>query len=256
MSEVTKDENLTEEVEKTTQEDETAVATAVPADSVALPVSPVITEYKKRSGFKYGWYLFIKRAFDIVSSGLLFLILSPLILILLLIKWLEDFHNPVYVSWRVGKDGKPFKIHKIRTMRVGAENEKEELEAQGLNEADGPVFKIKNDPRITKIGKIYRKLSLDELIQLVDIFIGKMSVVGPRPPIQSEVDKYEEWQRHRLDVKGGLLCLWQIQHNRNDLSFNDWVKLDLEYIEKQSVWLDLKIIFKGAYMVVFDHTGE
>ena len=129
MSEVTKDGNLTDnDIKENTNkvkdvwnssadeavnmaENETAIATAIPADSVALPVSPVITEYKKRKGFKYGCYLFIKRAFDIVSSGLLFLILSPLILILLLIKWLEDFHNPVYVSWRVGKDGKPFKIH-------------------------------------------------------------------------------------------------------------------------------------------------
>lgn len=212
--------------------------------------------YKKRKGFKYGCYLFVKRLFDLFSAGILFLVLSPFLLIFLLIKWLEDFHNPVYVSWRVGKDGKPFRLFKIRTMRVGAENEKATLEAQGLNEADGPVFKIKNDPRITKVGKFYRKFSIDELLQLLNVINGTMSVVGPRPPIQSEVDKYEEWQKHRLDVKGGLLCLWQIQKNRNSLSFNDWVKLDMEYIQKQSIWLDLKIIFKGAYMVIFDHSGE
>jgi lipopolysaccharide/colanic/teichoic acid biosynthesis glycosyltransferase len=115
---------------------------------------------------------------------------------------------------------------------------------------------MKNDPRITKFGKFLRKFSIDELPQLWDIFIGKMSVVGPRPPIESEVANYTAEQLERLDVKGGLLCLWQIQHNRNELSFDDWVSLDLEYIEKRSIWLDLKIIFKGAYMVLFDHSGE
>lgn len=211
--------------------------------------------YRKK-GFKYGCYLFVKRTFDIISSGFAIIILSPILLILLLIKFLEDFHNPIYVSDRVGKDGRVFKFFKIRTMKVGADKQKEELQAQGLNEVDGPVFKIKNDPRITKVGKVYRKLSLDELLQLFNVFNGTMSVVGPRPPIPSEVEKYTEEQKHRLDVKGGLLCLWQIQHNRNEVSFEDWVKLDLEYIAKQSLWLDFKIIIKGAYMVVFDRTGE
>lgn len=125
-----------------------------------------------------------------------------------------------------------------------------------MNESDGPAFKIKNDPRITKVGKIYRKLSLDELLQLFNILNGSISVVGPRSPIPSEVAEYTEEQKHRLDVKGGLLCLWQIQHERNKLTFDEWVKLDLEYIEKQSIWLDIKIIIKGAFMVIFDHSGE
>ena len=141
-------------------------------------------------------------------------------------------------------------------MRVGADKEKQKLIDSGLNEADGPVFKIKDDPRITKVGKVYRKLSFDELPQLFNIFIGNMSVVGPRPPIPREVEEYTEEQKHRLDVKGGLLCLWQIQKNRNSISFEDWVKFDLEYIEKQNFWLDMKIIFKGAYMVLFDRSGE
>ncbi len=209
----------------------------------------------RKRGFKYGCYCFAKRTFDILSAGILFLVLSPIILILLLIKFFEDFHNPVYVSKRVGKDGKVFRFFKIRTMKVGADKEKAALEAQGLNEMDGPVFKIKDDPRITRVGRIYRKLSLDELLQLLNIIIGSMSVVGPRPPLPKEVEKYEEWHRHRLDVKGGLLCLWQIQHDRNSLGFDEWVKLDIEYIEKQSIWLDLKIIFKGAWMVLFDHSG-
>lgn len=201
-------------------------------------------------------YDFFKRFFDIVFSGIAILLLFWLILILLLVKWLEDFHNPVYVSYRVGKNGKRIKFHKIRTMCVGADEIKDELIKKGLNEADGPAFKMKDDPRITKVGKIYRKLSLDELLQLFDIFVGSMSIVGPRPPLPEEVAMYNSLQMHRLDVKGGLLCLWQIQKNRHDLSFDEWVNLDLEYIRKRSFWLDLKIIFIGAWMVVFDHSGE
>ncbi len=211
---------------------------------------------KKRKGFRYGCYLFAKRTFDILSAGILFLILSPVILLLLLIKWLEDFHNPVYVSKRVGKNGKEFRFFKIRTMCANAEKMKDELIEKGLNEADGPAFKMKDDPRITKVGKLYRKLSLDELLQLLNVINGTISVVGPRSPLPKEVAEYTPEQMHRLDVKGGLLCLWQIQKNRNSLTFDEWVKLDFEYIEKQSFWLDMKIIFKGAFMVLFDRSGE
>lgn len=269
-----------------TAEEEIAPAQACPAEepeevrqapfSVACDISPVKVDaapvsvptetdaqsaasdadFKPRSGFRYGCYLFVKRCFDIVSSFLVVVLLSWLILLCILIKWLEDFHNPIYVSKRVGKNGKIFNFYKIRTMCPNAEAMKQKLIDEGLNEADGPAFKMKNDPRITKVGKIYRKLSLDELPQLFNILNGTMSVVGPRPPIPSEVEQYTEYQKHRLDVKGGLLCLWQIQKNRNALDFDEWVRLDLEYIQKQSVWLDLKIIFKGAYMVVFDRTGE
>ena len=214
------------------------------------------TPFRPRGGFRYRCYLFVKRSFDLVSSGLMIILFSWLILLCLLIKWLEDFHNPVYVSKRVGKNGKTFKFYKIRTMCPNAEQMKQQLIDAGLNEADPPAFKMKNDPRITKVGKIFRKLSLDELPQLFNIFNGTMSVVGPRPPIPREVEEYSVYQRHRLDVKGGLLCLWQIQKNRNSLSFDEWVRLDLEYIQKQSIWLDLKIIFKGAYMVIFDRSGE
>ncbi len=212
--------------------------------------------FRPRRGFRYRCYLFVKRSFDLVSSGLMIILFSWLILLCLLIKWLEDFHNPVYVSKRVGQNGKIFKFYKIRTMCPNAEQMKQQLIDAGLNEADPPAFKMKNDPRITKVGKIFRKLSLDELPQLFNIFNGTMSVVGPRPPIPREVEEYSVYQRHRLDVKGGLLCLWQIQKNRNSLSFDEWVRLDLEYIQKQSIWLDLKIIFKGAYMVIFDRSGE
>ena len=141
-------------------------------------------------------------------------------------------------------------------MCLDADTMKDALIKEGKNEVDGPAFKMKNDPRITKFGKFLRKTSLDELPQLWNIFNGTMSIVGPRPPIPTEVKEYTPYQCQRLLVKGGLLCLWQIQKNRNKISFEDWVARDLEYIEKQSIWLDIKIIFKGALMVIFDHSGE
>lgn len=252
-------------------------------------------------------YRFFKRAFDILSSGAVLLVFSWLILILLLIKWLEDAgtpayaleikevesmdapkdrkatrlvnrdgkimdcillprklgkgekrpsHAPVYSSERVGMRESRFNFYKIRSMCPGAAAMKDQLIEAGLNEADPPAFKMKDDPRITPFGKFLRKTSLDELPQLFNILKGDMSVVGPRPPLPREVAEYEEWHKQRLSVKGGLLCLWQIQHNRNALTFDEWVKLDLEYIEKRSLWLDLKIIFKGFYMVIFDRSGE
>ena len=131
-------------------------------------------------------YRFIKRLFDIVASLLFLLLFGWFILLLMLIKFCEDGHNPIYTSIRVGKNGKPIKFHKIRTMKPNADKLKEQLIAEGKNEADGPVFKIKNDPRITKIGKFYRKFSLDELPQIWDIFVGRISVVGPRSPLPKD----------------------------------------------------------------------
>jgi lipopolysaccharide/colanic/teichoic acid biosynthesis glycosyltransferase len=201
-------------------------------------------------------YVFFKRLFDIVSSGLLIVAIGWVILILMFIKFCEDGHNPIYVSTRLTKDGKPFKFHKIRSMVVNADAKKEELERKGLNEANGPVFKMKNDPRITPFGRFLRKTSLDELPQLWDIFVGKLSVVGPRPPLPEEVEQYTPYQKHRLDVKGGLLCLWQISHNRNKMPFIEWINLDIEYIKTRSAWLDIKIILKGFFFVLHDHSGE
>ena len=201
-------------------------------------------------------YRFFKRTFDIVLSLTFLLLFGWFILLLMLIKFCEDGHNPIYTSIRVGKNGKLIKFHKIRTMKPNADKLKAQLIAEGKNEADGPVFKIKNDPRITKVGKIYRKLSFDELPQIWDILVNRISIVGPRSPLPDEVEQYDEFQHHRLDVKGGLLCLWQIQKNRHNLSFDDWVKLDIEYVEKRSLWLDFKIIVVGAFRVIFDHSGE
>lgn len=264
------------------------------------PVEKAVSVPSEDSGFKVSggkFYEFVKRSFDILSSGLVLILIGWLILILMLIKWIEDFgvksykldikenpngkylskngkrydcklvkdpdgkkdptvHGAIYSSIRAGKNGKEFKFHKIRSMCPGAEAMKEQLLKYGINEADAPAFKLADDPRITKFGKFIRHMNLDELPQIWDIFVGRMSVIGPRPPIPGEVDKYNEHQMHRLDVKGGLLCLWQIQHNRNKLSFDQWMDLDLEYIQTRSIALDLKILFKGAWFVLTDHSGE
>lgn len=201
-------------------------------------------------------YQFFKRLIDLILSGLALILFGWFILLMMFIKFCEDGHNPIYTSIRVGKDGKLIKFHKIRSMIPNAEDLKEKLIAEGKNEADGPAFKMKNDPRITKFGKFLRKTSIDELPQIWDIFLGRMSIVGIRNPLPSEVEKYNDYQKQRLLVKGGLLCLWQIKHNRHDLSFDEWVELDLKYIEKRSLLMDLSIFLKGMWMVVFDHSGE
>ncbi len=209
--------------------------------------------------FKVGgswFYRFCKRAFDIFFSLTFLLVFSWLILIILLIKWLEDFHRPWYVSIRIGKDGKPFKFHKIRSMVKNADRMKKKMIKKGMNEADGPVFKMKEDPRITKFGKFLRKTSLDEILQFWDVLVGSMSIVGPRPPLPEEYKRYNAHQKLRLKVKGGLVCYWQITKHRHQLSFQEWVELDLKYIQERSIGTDLKILFKAIWFVLTDRTGE
>ena len=208
----------------------------------------------KPHGSKF--YFFVKRVFDILFSALFLILFGWLILLLLLIKFLEDFHRPVYVSKRVGKNGKITKFHKIRSMKPGAELMKVDLINDEQNEADGPVFKMKDDPRVTKFGKLLRKTSLDELLQFWDVLVGRLSIVGPRPPLVEEVKEYTEHQNNRLAVKGGLVCFWQISKNRHQMRFRDWVELDIKYIEQMSIKTDLKILFKAIWFVLTDRTGE
>ncbi|MCR5348551.1 MAG: sugar transferase [Bacilli bacterium] len=214
-----------------------------------------VSRTRRRSDRRLG-YLFVKRAFDILASGLFLLVFGWFLLLLMFIKFCEDGHNPIYTSIRVGYKGKKIKFHKIRSMKPHAEAMKDELIAAGLNEADGPVFKMKDDPRITRFGKFLRKTSLDELPQIWDIFVGRISIVGPRSPLPQEVAEYSRHEMRRLDVKGGLVCLWQITPHRHDLSFEEWVDLDLEYIRSRSVLMDLKILFKAVKFVLTDRTGE
>ena len=185
--------------------------------------------------------LFLKRALDVAASGAGLLMLSPLFAaVALLVK--ASSPGPVFFSQeRMGLNGRRFRCHKFRTMVVGAEEKLSQL--QHLNEVDGPVFKIKRDPRITRIGALLRKASVDELPQLWNVFVGEMSLVGPRPPTPAEVEKYERWQRRRLSMRPGITCLWQIS-GRSNIDFDRWMRLDLSYIDNWSFTLDLVILLK------------
>lgn len=186
-------------------------------------------------------YNIVKRTMDIVLCTFALAVLAiPLMLVALAIK-IESKGPVFYSSKRVGKDGKVFNMYKFRSMVVNAEEMKKDLIKQGLNESDGPVFKMENDPRVTKVGKFIRKLSIDELPQLLNIIKGDMSIVGPRPPIPYEVDEYTPYQMQRLSVKPGLTCYWQVM-GRSNIGFEQWVELDLKYIRERSILLDIKLI--------------
>jgi exopolysaccharide biosynthesis polyprenyl glycosylphosphotransferase len=187
----------------------------------------------------HGTELFIKRFFDLAVSCSLLTILSPFFIVFALLVKLYDGGPVFYVSQRVGKKGKVFNFYKFRSMKVGADKLKEELREQ--SEVAGPIFKIKRDPRITKVGAFLRKYSIDELPQLWNVAKGDMSLVGPRPPTLDEVEKYDLWQMRRLEVRPGITCLWQVR-GRSNLSFYKWVKWDLWYIDNWSFWLDIRIL--------------
>ena len=194
-------------------------------------------------------YLAAKRCFDVVMSLLALILLSPLFLVLAVIIFVDDPHgSPIFSQIRVGKDGRLFRFYKFRSMIVNAEDLLEKLQDQ--NEMEGPAFKIKDDPRITRIGKFIRRTSLDELPQLVNVLKGELSLVGPRPPLPREVEQYTSEQMKRLTVKPGLTCYWQTQPHRNSLSFDQWLALDLRYINERSALVDLKILFATVKVVL------
>lgn len=195
----------------------------------------------------------VKRLIDIVVSLVGIIILSPLFVSVALVVKLGS-RGPVFFSQkRVGLRGRHFKVHKFRTMVVDAEKLKNEL--MDRNEMDGPVFKIANDPRITRCGRFLRKTSLDELPQFFNVLFGDMSIVGPRPPLPSEVEQYERWQLRRLSMRPGITCLWQIAPNRNDISFEEWMRMDMEYIDNWSIRLDFILILK-TIRTVFRADGK
>ncbi|MGH9813687.1 MAG: sugar transferase [Candidatus Acidiferrales bacterium] len=185
--------------------------------------------------------LFAKRLLDAAGAGLLLVALSPLLLLLALLVKLTSPGPVLYRQMRCGLGGRRFALVKFRSMVADAEQRQAELAA--LNEADGPVFKMRRDPRVTSVGRWMRRLSLDELPQLWNILRGDMSFVGPRPPLPQEVEKYERWQRRRLRMRPGLTCLWALE-GRSELSFSRWMELDMAYIDNWSLWLDLKILLK------------
>ena len=215
----------------------------ISSGSQSESAEPEITIYEKPV------YLAVKRCFDIVFSLLCIIVFTiPILFVMLLIVIDSPGASPIYTQYRVGKNGRAFKFYKLRSMVPEADHMLDSLLDQ--NEMEGPAFKISNDPRITRVGRVIRKTCIDELPQLWNILKGDMSFVGPRPPLPREVEQYNDFQRNRFSVVPGLTCYWQIQPNRNSLTFDKWLELDLKYIEERNVKTDLMIIFKTVGAVL------
>jgi len=194
------------------------------------------------TGGMEGGQVFAKRMLDIVLSSVLLLLFSPLFLVTAFLIMITSPGPVFFVQERVGLNKRRFRVYKFRTMLKDAELKQAELES--LNEAEGPVFKIKNDPRITPIGKFLRKMSIDELSQLINVLKGDMSLVGPRPlPVRDYNGFDQDWHRRRFSVRPGITCLWQVD-GRSEIPFEKWMELDMEYIDNWSLWLDIKILAK------------
>ena len=207
-----------------------------------ISAAPQISIDREKTLRSHRRYWVLRRAQDIVFSLLALILLAPLALLISLAIVLDSpGDGAIFRQRRVGRDGKLFWLYKFRTMCPDAEEQLNELLSQ--NQMDGPVFKIKGDPRITRVGRFLRKTSLDELPQLLNVLQGDMSIVGPRPALPREVELYSDYQRQRLYVTPGLSCYWQIAPHRNEMSFDEWVALDMKYIQERSFWVDWKIIF-------------
>jgi len=202
---------------------------------------------------KSGLYNFLKRSIDISGSLIGIALLSPVFIIVSLMIKIDSKGPIIFSQKRVGKNHKLFKMYKFRSMVADAE--KLLIELKSKNEMSGPMFKMKNDPRITKVGRFIRRTSIDELPQLFNILKGEMSFVGPRPNLPAEVKKFSNDHRLKLLVKPGLTCYWQIM-GRNEIDFEDWMKLDIKYIEERSTWTDIKLIFKTFFVLFGDKNAR
>lgn len=199
--------------------------------------------YRKRK------YWILRRVQDVFFSLLALIVLLPLLLLVALLIYIDDPHgSPIFSQIRCGRDAKPFKMYKFRSMYTDAEARLNDLLEQ--NEMDGPAFKMRDDPRITRVGRFIRKTSIDELPQLLNIIKGDMSIVGPRPALPREIELYTDYQRQRMYVQPGLTCYWQIQPNRNELTFDEWMDLDIKYIQERNFFVDWKIIFMTVRAVL------
>ena len=218
-------------------------------DEVAIAI-----DYSDILGKESIFYSVTKRLIDIVGSLCGIILLSPLFLIVAILIKLEDPKGKVFFAQeRNGRYPKTFKMYKFRSMVHNAEDLLKDL--MDRNEQTGTVFKINDDPRITKVGKFIRKTSIDELPQLFNVLKGDMSLVGPRPPIPHEVDQYNSYQMQRLAVKPGLTCIWQVS-GRNNIGFDEWVEMDIEYIKTRNLWLDIKLIFKTVGVLFGDDNAS
>ena len=200
------------------------------------------------------WHLLFKRLFDLSSSGIALVTLFPFFAFIAVAIKVTSKGPVFFKQVRCGLNGRRFTLYKFRTMVIDAEKKLAEL--QKHNQMNGPAFKMENDPRVTPLGQYLRKLSLDELPQFWNVFAGDMSLVGPRPPIPKEVERYDNWHRRRLSMRPGLTCLWQVNGRNKITDFDDWMKLDLEYIDNWSLWLDLKIMFKTVPVVLVGHGAK
>ncbi|MCK5470788.1 MAG: exopolysaccharide biosynthesis polyprenyl glycosylphosphotransferase [Cyclobacteriaceae bacterium] len=196
---------------------------------------------------------FLKNISDIFFSFIALVFLSPIFILIAFIVKIDSRGPVFFIQERIGYRGRKFKLIKFRTMVRDAKSVQHILNKQ--NETDGPTFKIKDDPRITKVGKTLRKTGLDELPQLFNVLIGVMSLIGPRPPLEKEVIQYERWQLRRLSVKPGISCTWQVLHNRNEVSFDKWMKLDLQYIDNWTILKDIKLMFL-TFNTIIKATGR
>ncbi len=224
----------------------------VPAGTLqAEPVA--LTPEAAEADLSVAWRMTLKRGLDVLVAVAALAVLSPLFLLMaLLIK--AAGAGPIFFGQRrVGAHGQVFRMLKFRSMVVNAEELRPRLEV--LNESNGPVFKMRLDPRVTWIGRFMRKYSIDELPQLFNVLLGDMSLVGPRPPLPSEVARYEAWQHRRFAVRPGLTCFWQVAHGRYRISFDEWIRLDLKYIDQWTLLVDLGLIFR-TFGVVLRGTGE
>lgn len=221
-------------------------------------------KYGEKKGFwqrlhylrkRYFWIIVVrgakaaKRFFDLFFGTILLVVFFPIMVLIALLIKLRDFGPIFYNTSRVGQWGKEFTFYKFRTMRLGADQERDQL--NHLSHLKSPkAFKIKQDPRVTFLGRMLRKTSLDELPQLWNVVKGDMSLVGPRPPLPSEVSHYDLEERRRLEIKPGITCIWQVS-GRSELSFEQQVRLDIQYIESRSFWLDIKLLLKTIPAVIF-----
>ena len=205
-----------------------------------LETDPLFTPHAR--AWEDGWPLIIKRIVDLTVSFICLTVLSPLLAVVAILIKVTSPGPVLFIQNRIGLSKRPFRLIKFRTMVVDAETRMRDI--RHLNEASGPVFKIKNDPRIHAVGRFLRKTSIDELPQLFNVLMGDMSLVGPRPlPVRDYEGFSEDWQRRRFSVKPGITCIWQVR-GRSSISFDKWMELDLLYIDEWSLWLDLQILLQ------------
>jgi lipopolysaccharide/colanic/teichoic acid biosynthesis glycosyltransferase len=220
-------------------------------DELETPIHygiPGITEDRADQKRNKRIYWIVKRGFDIFVSATTLVVLSPLMLCIAIVIVIDDPKgSPIYKQKRCGRHGKEFVLYKFRSMCIDADKLLDSLLPQ--NEMTGPVFKMRNDPRITKVGRFLRRTSIDEVLQFLNVLRGDMSIIGPRPPLPREVAQYTENELRRLWITPGITCIWQVTPNRNAFSFEEWMEMDVNYLERRSWRLDLKLMCRTVRVI-------